>query len=250
MARRGIPVVGSGLVEALRAAAVTMAAGALLGASAMAKPFDAQAPFRGLEGVSASGDGRGVWLKLSTRRARLLVPGHTGVYQLPGGDIAGLVIACRIPGPADTLGPDPGYTEGRLALPDHPEQSDAWTWIDPRHWIAKLAGRARERWPVEVRFPGAGVDREHGPLTAHGVLERQRATYWNERPDLHVLFTPHALIRWLARQTGRKAFTIEARGDDTAVTLHLATRPGQAEALRRMTALCPGGGRERRSVAR
>ena len=196
-------------------------------------PFDPESPFHGLEWVNASGDGRGVYLGLSTHVAWLRVPGHAQAYRIPARKTAGLSIACRIPGPpTPALGPDPGFTSGRLVAPDHPKVSDAWMWFDPRAWVAHLLGFAVQRWPVEVRMP-------HGHVEA-GTLERRRATYARPRPDIQVHFAPHAMLRWLAGRTAKERFRIEVRGGEVAMTLTFTSWPGQAEALDRMVALCPG----------
>lgn len=195
-------------------------------------PFDPEAPFRGLEWVRKSGDGRGVYLQLRTHDAVPRLPGHAGTHRMPPRESAALLIACRIPGPPDSLGPDDGYTCGVLVAPDHPSQPDAWRWFDPRGWVAHLLGFAVRRWPVEVQGPGGHVEA--------GTLERERATYDRTRPGLQVRFPPHATIRWLAGRTAKERFAMEVRGDDIAMTLTLESWPGQAEALERMALLCPG----------
>lgn len=204
------------------------------GASASTAPFEPEAPFLGLEWVSTSGDGRGVNFQLSTHYALLRLPGHAQPYRIPARKTAARLIACRIPRPPDALGPDAGYTYGALVTPEHPQQSDAWMWFDPRAWVAHLLDFAVQRWPVEVRVPGGHVEA--------ATLERHRATYACSRPKVQVRFAPHAMIRWLAGRTAKERFRIEVRGDDIAITLTLARWPGQAETLDRMAVLCPGSG--------
>lgn len=51
--------------------------------SASTAPFDPEAPFRGLEWVQKSGDGRGVYFQLRTHDAVLRLPGHAGTFRMP-----------------------------------------------------------------------------------------------------------------------------------------------------------------------
>lgn len=206
---------------------------ALLAGTAGATPdaFDPEAPFHGLRWVNSSGDGRGVYLQLATHDALLEVPGHTGAFRLPE-LTAALLVSCRIPGPTNAVGPDPGYTAGVLLTPDHPQQPNAWRWFDPRAWAAHALGVAITRWPVKVHLPGGHVE--------DGTLTRRREAYLQLRPKLEVDFAPQALIRWLAAQTGAERFTVEVRGDAVAMRLAFTRWAGQGEAYARMTHLCPG----------
>ena len=194
--------------------------------------LDRDAPFRDLDWVNASGDGRGIYFQLLTHDAILGLPGHPQRWRMSPRHKASLQIACRIPGPTDALGPDPGYTSGVLTAPDHPRQPDAWMWFDPRGWIAHALDFAEQHWTVEVTGPDGSV--------VEGVLERRRATYEVTRPGVSVRFAPHALIRWLAERTASQRFHIEVKGPDTAMRLAFTSWPGQATALDRMVALCPG----------
>ncbi|MXX88686.1 MAG: hypothetical protein F4213_03180 [Boseongicola sp. SB0677_bin_26] len=192
-----------------------------------------EAPFAGLVGTNASRDGRAIFFQLPASQGRFRVPGHTQPYRLghQGARVAALLISCRIPGPKNAVGPDPGHASAVIVFDDHPNQPDAWSFLDPRHWAAELFGFASQETGMSMRLPD-GRDQT-------GTLVRRRASYGGGRPRLQLGLDPESVVHWLDQQVYPVTFGISATGHEAAISMRFVATPALRDAVRRMAVHCP-----------
>ena len=106
-------------------------------------------------------------------------------------------------------------------MPDDPTAAMAVT-LDPRHWFRELRGRAVREVPMEVSVGGA-------PRFA-AALRIQRTSYSAPRPHLYAYLPVRQVLESVA--DGRN-WTLEASGEDAALTMRFSPASPEAQAAAR-----------------
>ena len=193
-------------------------------------------PFNALEwtdGVATSRDGYAVWVSTASTTHRARLPGHDREVGPPEHGAA-LRVACRAAGgPLDERVP-PNPAAGHVYLEIHPDAEDVYTVFHPMFWILELAGRAEERWPVEVRV-GANA-----PIAT--TLVRKRIDYSVPRPGLHIALPGVVVIDAIG---GRGAIEVEVDGAETALSARFEASANARRAAALMRGACVQEGEAR-----